>query len=59
MAARGIEIHMDRLRRILRLEVKKLSDDDVRCVVINGTVDADNTLLEQTREDVVSSLSSR
>lgn len=50
---------MDRLGRILRLEVEKLSDDDVRGVVIDGTVDADNTLLEQSREDVVSSLSSR
>lgn len=50
---------MNRLGRILRLEVEKLSDDDVRGVVIDGTVDADNTLLEQSREDVVSSLSSR
>lgn len=59
MASWGVEIHMDRLGRILGLEEEKLGDDDVGGVVVDRAVDADDTLLEQPREDVVSSLSSR
>lgn len=49
---------MNGLGWILRLEVKELSNNDVSSVVGDGTIDANNSLLEQTREDVVGALPS-
>ena len=59
VATRRIEVHMDGLGWVLRLEKEKLSDDDMGGVVVDGTVDADYALLEKPREDVVRSLTSR
>lgn len=59
MATGRVEVHIDGLGWVLRLQKEKLCDDDMGSVVVDGTVDADYALLEKAREDVVSSLTSR
>ena len=49
---------MDGLGRVLGLEEEELGDDDVCGVVGDGSVDADDALLEESGEDIVGSLSS-
>lgn len=48
---------MDGLGRILGFEVEELGDNNVGSVVGDGAVDADDSLLEEAREDVVAPLS--
>lgn len=59
MTTGGVEVHVNGLGWVFRLEEEKLSDDHVSSVVRNGTVDADNTLLKKTGKDVVGSFPSR
>ncbi|KAM7263975.1 hypothetical protein ACFE04_001658 [Oxalis oulophora] len=45
--------------RILRFEDEKLRNDDVSGVVVDWAVDTHNSLLQQSREDLVCSLALR
>ncbi|KAM7269440.1 hypothetical protein ACFE04_024937 [Oxalis oulophora] len=56
LSTRRVEIHVDWLGRILRFEEEKLRNDDVSGVVVDWAVDTHNSLLQQSREDVVYSL---
>ena len=49
---------MDGFGRVFGFEEEKLRNDDVSSVVGDGSIDADNALFEEAREDVVSSLPS-
>lgn len=49
---------MDGFRRVFRLKEEQLCDDDVGRIIRDGTVDADNSLFQEAREDVVGSFSS-
>lgn len=50
---------MNGLRGVFGLQEEKLSDNDVGGVVVDRSVDADDSLLEKPREYVVRSLPSR
>lgn len=52
----GVEVHVDGFRRILRLEEEELGNDDVGSVVRDRSIDANDSLLKQTRENVVGAL---
>lgn len=54
----GVEVHVDGFGRVFGFEEEELSNDDVSGVVGDGSVDANDALLEETGEDVVGSLSS-
>lgn len=55
---RGIEVHVDRLGRVFRFKKQKLSNNDMRGVVRDGSIDANDAFLEKTREDIVGSFTS-
>lgn len=57
-ATGGIEVHVDGFGRIFGFEEEELRNDDVGSVVGDGSVDADNALLQKAREDVVCPLTS-
>lgn len=46
--ARGVEVHVDRLGGVLRLEKEKLGYNNVSGVVGNGTVDANDSFFEKS-----------
>lgn len=50
---------MDGLGGVLGLEEEELGHDDVRSIVGDGPVDADDSFLEEAGEDVVGALASR
>ncbi|PPD70733.1 hypothetical protein GOBAR_DD32389 [Gossypium barbadense] len=54
--ARGVEVHVDRLGWVFGFEEEELGHNDVGGVVVDGSVDADDPFLEETRENVVSPL---
>lgn len=53
-----VDVHMDGFRRVFRFKEKELRDYDVRGIVGNRAIDANDTFLQEAREYVVSSLSS-
>jgi len=54
----GVDVHVDGFVWVFGFEEEELRHDDVRSVVGDGSIDADNALLEEAREDVVSPFSS-
>lgn len=50
---------MNGLRGVLRLKEEKLSNNNMGSIIRDGAIDTDDSLLEEAREDVVGSLSSR
>lgn len=58
-AAWGIDVHVDWLGGVLGFEEEKLGDDNGGGFVGDGTVDADDPLLEEAGEDVVGALTAR
>lgn len=57
-ATRRIEVHVNGLGRVFRLEKEELRNDNVSSVVGDGAIDANDPLLEQPREYIVSTLPS-
>jgi hypothetical protein len=45
-ATGGVEVHVDGLGGVLGLEEEELGHDDVRSIVRDGPVDADDAFLE-------------
>ncbi len=54
-SAGTVDVHVDRLLGALRLQEKELCDDDAGHHVVDGAHQADDSLLQKTRVDVVSS----
>lgn len=42
-----VEVHMNRLRGVLRLKEKKLSNDNMGSVIVNRSIDANDALFQQ------------
>lgn len=59
LATGGIDVHVDGFGGVLGLEEKELGHDDVGGIVVYGSVDANNPLLKQARENVVGPLPAR
>src|SRR5262245_24236123 len=58
-AARRVDVDRDVLVGILRLEMEKLRDDEVRDLVVDLRAEEDDALVEQTRVDVERPLTAR
>ena len=56
LAAGGVKVHVDGFGGVFGFEEEELGDDDVSSIVVDGSVYADDPFLEETRENVVSSL---
>src|SRR5690606_16671706 len=55
-AARRVDVHVDVLLGVFRLEEEELGDDDVRHIVVHGRAEEDDTVHEEAAEDVVAPL---
>src|SRR6266536_2705991 len=55
-AARRIDVDVDVLLGVFHLQKEKLSDDEIRNVIVHRRSDEDDTILEQPRIDIVAAL---